>query len=95
MQQWAWAVRHRDNHTCAYCGSVERIEAHHIKPRRTHPELALVVDNGISLCHECHLRVHGGCYNPGAKPVHNRFTSEYCEPVKIFVGNYTERKNNE
>ena len=31
---------------------------HHIKPRRDYPELALVDSNLISLCDECHNKMH-------------------------------------
>jgi ribosomal protein L37AE/L43A len=94
-QQWALAVRKRGNHTCAYCGSTHRIEAHHIKSQRTHPELALEVGNGISLCHKCHLTVHGGSYNPHAKSFDPKYTDEYCEPIRQFVRNYNQKGDRE
>lgn len=51
---------------CACCGGTEDLEAHHIKPFHTHPELELVVSNLLPLCekpsHSCHL-VWGHFYN--------------------------------
>lgn len=40
----------------------DRLEAHHMIPRCKAPELANDLTNGIALCHECHLRAHGGSY---------------------------------
>lgn len=48
----------KDYYLCQYCLDNKIIKAydvvHHIKPRRDYPELALDVDNLISLCHTCH-----------------------------------------
>ena len=35
---------------CRACGETIPLHAHHIKPRSTYPELALKLDNGITLC---------------------------------------------
>lgn len=47
----------RDCHTCQHClkrGDVRpATDVHHIRPLTTHPELRLVLDNLISLCHRC------------------------------------------
>ena len=51
---WREAVFERDNHTCIWCGSVEKIEADHIKPFAYFPELRFAIDNGRTLCHSCH-----------------------------------------
>ncbi|WP_296829458.1 HNH endonuclease [Treponema sp.] len=49
---------------CAYCGSRENLQVHHIKPVREHPELFLVKENCMVLCRSCHAvvtarEVHG------------------------------------
>jgi 5-methylcytosine-specific restriction endonuclease McrA len=43
---------------CINCGSTEKLEAHHILPRAQFPELALKIDNGITLCKKCHNNIH-------------------------------------
>ena len=35
------------------------VQVHHIKTLKDHPELRLDSDNLISVCHECHDRLHG------------------------------------
>jgi len=52
---WRSSVFVRDNRTCIWCGSKEKIEADHIKPFADFPELRFAIDNGRTLCHECHL----------------------------------------
>lgn len=53
---WKVAVFIRDNRQCVLCGSEKRIEADHIKPFSTHPELRFDVSNGRTLCHDCHSK---------------------------------------
>jgi len=54
-RKWRTAVYVRDNFTCQVCGEVGgRLNAHHIKSWIDYPKLRLVVDNGITLCVECH-----------------------------------------
>lgn len=57
--EWRTAVFERDGYRCAICGEVGgRLNAHHIKPFARYPDLRLDVDNGITLCEECHKEVH-------------------------------------
>ena len=56
---------------CAACGSIKRMQVHHIEPFHLRPELELERSNLIGLCMdklECHLRLgHGDdfrCFNP-------------------------------
>ena len=56
---WANAVISRDGSKIQHCGitGVE-MHAHHIKPISEAPELKFELDNGLTLCHECHWRLH-------------------------------------
>jgi len=60
-KEWRYSVYERDNYTCQLCGqeSVGNIQAHHIHPWSTHPELRFEVSNGITLCKPCHLSIKG------------------------------------
>lgn len=52
---WREAVYKRDNWTCVFCRvRGVKLEADHIKPFSTHPELRLSIDNGRTLCKPCH-----------------------------------------
>lgn len=58
-QQWRREVRRRDGGACRVCGETINLHAHHIKPRSKYPELATELDNGITLCGNCHARLKG------------------------------------
>jgi 5-methylcytosine-specific restriction endonuclease McrA len=57
---WRTAVFERDNYTCIWCrkrngkGKAVYLEADHIKPFASFPELRFAIDNGRTLCKECH-----------------------------------------
>lgn len=54
-REWRTAVFERDNYTCQMCGKRGGyLEAHHIKEACNYPELIFEVENGQTLCHECH-----------------------------------------
>ena len=57
---WRQKVLERDGGRCQNCGGDERLEAHHIKPWATHPDLRGDLDNGITLCADCHKAAHRG-----------------------------------
>lgn len=53
-KEWRNLVFIRDNYTCVLCGTKGGIEAHHIKSFSQFPELRYDVNNGMTLCIECH-----------------------------------------
>ncbi len=59
LTTWGQAVKKRDNYTCTKCGNKNDVEAHHIIPYSEQPDLKYELSNGTTLCHSCHLQVHG------------------------------------
>ena len=54
---WRDAVYKRDNYTCVWCGKRGvRLNADHIKPFCDYPELRFAIDNGRTLCIDCHKK---------------------------------------
>jgi HNH endonuclease len=47
-------VLERDNFECQHCYATKNLHIHHIKKRKTNPELGYDVNNGITLCSKCH-----------------------------------------
>lgn len=63
-KEWKRAVLERDNFTCQRCGLASTegasVAAHHIKAFKDNPELRLDLDNGVTLCRNCHYEIHFG-----------------------------------
>ena len=53
-KEWRINVFKRDNFTCRVCLKGGYVQANHIYPFRSHKELRYDVNNGITLCIECH-----------------------------------------
>ena len=57
--EWRRRVLKRDGYRCIICGEVGGLlNAHHIESWADNPELRFDIDNGISLCVECHAMQH-------------------------------------
>ncbi len=60
---WRKTVFERDSYTCQHCGArngngrTVYIEADHIKPFALFPELRFAIDNGRTLCKDCHKKM--------------------------------------
>jgi hypothetical protein len=62
---WSRAVKARDGHRCqrAGCGATENLHAHHIIPVAMNPDLVDDLDNGVTLCADCHAEAHTVVYD--------------------------------
>ncbi len=56
--EWRKNVFERDDYICCSCGDAKYIQAHHIKSWSEYPEPRLAIENGITLCKECHAELH-------------------------------------
>jgi HNH endonuclease len=68
-QAWRVAVLERDDYTCQdckrRCKKYEKgLAAHHIKTYRDYRELRYEISNGVTLCRQCHLTLHGRSMAP-------------------------------
>lgn len=58
-RRWRTSVYERDKWTCKSCEKVGgELRAHHILPFSKYPSMRLEINNGITLCEECHDRLH-------------------------------------
>lgn len=66
-KQWRLSVFERDNYSCVLCGNRSSVgnpvtlNADHIKPFAYYPELRLDVNNGRTLCVDCHRNTDTYC----------------------------------
>jgi len=56
-EKWMLAVLNRDL-KCVECGATTRLQAHHLKSWKSHPELRDDIENGVTLCGKCHHGKH-------------------------------------
>lgn len=60
MINWRKLIFERDNYTCQKCNKKKsgHLQAHHIIPLSTDFSLAFELSNGITLCSDCHYKLH-------------------------------------
>lgn len=57
-KRWRKAVFERDSYKCIKCGKGGLLNAHHKKPVAFYPELIFELDNGMTLCIDCHKETY-------------------------------------
>jgi 5-methylcytosine-specific restriction endonuclease McrA len=59
-RNWRLSVYKRDNFTCQKCNKLGNgnINAHHIESYNSNPDLRISLENGITLCEDCHKDFH-------------------------------------
>lgn len=67
IKEWRKAVFKRDNYTCQHCKSETYLQAHHIIEWAKDESKRFDVENGITLCIDCHGKVHGKNFTHRAK----------------------------
>ena len=58
LNAWSKAIKRRDNHMCQHCGETSAVCAHHKVPLVEDAWLSLDLNNGITLCSDCHTAAH-------------------------------------
>lgn len=56
LSAWSESIKSRDV-VCTQCKATTGLVAHHIRPKSQYPELKYKLDNGVTLCVDCH-RLH-------------------------------------
>ena len=59
-QRWSQQIMKRDNYTCQVCGDNRggNLNAHHLNGWNAFPEQRFDLDNGVTLCNDCHKEFH-------------------------------------
>lgn len=58
LRVWSKFIKLRDEYKCLICNGTEQPQAHHIFRKATYPKGYLATGNGITLCRNCHNKVH-------------------------------------
>jgi hypothetical protein len=61
MTEWRTSIFQRDEYCCQICKAKGvHLHAHHVVPFSVNGDLRFDIDNGQTLCKECHKMVHSG-----------------------------------
>ena len=60
QRSWSKQIMERDNYTCQICGDNKggNLNAHHLNAWNAFPEQRFDLDNGVTLCTDCHKEFH-------------------------------------
>lgn len=57
-RKWRENVLIRDDYTCKHCGTKIELEVHHIKKFSEFEDERYEINNGVTLCKQCHMELH-------------------------------------
>jgi len=83
-KDWRQHIYERDNYTCQSCGQIGyKLNVHHIQSYLEYSELRLTLNNGITLCENCHRQFHKlfGRKNIGIEQI-NKFLLRQKNPLE-------------
>lgn len=79
--EWRKSVYKKNNYKCVVCNSNKNINAHHLYNYADYPLLRTSIDNGETLCQECHIEFH---IRYGKSCNTKEQFDEYCTTQKLF-----------
>jgi len=83
-KQWRKSVYERDKYTCRICGQVgHKLNAHHIQNYAEFHENRYDIENGITLCVDCHKAFHDKYGKKSNKEKLKQFVNNYQNEVKL------------
>jgi hypothetical protein len=62
-KNWRASIYVRDGYVCQCCSKQGKLNAHHLYPFSDYPELRYKLDNGITLCVDCHDSTKDGAFH--------------------------------
>ena len=74
----------RDKYSCQKCGSKDNLHVHHIRPKSNGG--TNIVNNGISLCEDCHKALHDEMWQINKKPAQFKYPT-YLQVGKWYLYN--------
>lgn len=86
---WRQKVLWRDYYTCQHCSSKEKLEAHHIVEKSRGGTNR--VNNGITLCEDCHSSLHKGEWKLEKRPIHFKYPA-HLQQGKWFLFNELKKR---
>lgn len=76
-KEWRKSILRKNKYTCQNCKQIGgKLIAHHIHPYNNYPELQYNLDNGITLCKECHKKTDNFGWKGYWKDIINREVDE-------------------
>ena len=58
LNRWSQEIKKLDNYKCKLCNTKKHLVSHHIYPKSKFPKKRLDLNNGITLCDNCHADTH-------------------------------------
>lgn len=86
---WRQKVLWRDRYACQHCGDTDRLQAHHIQYKSKGGTNR--VDNGLTLCEECHSDLHEGLWKFNRKIKHFKYPT-HLQQGKWYLFNELKKR---